>query len=337
MIDWNNVKLDYIKTDKRYTSHYKDGKWDEGALISDEVMHINESACVFQYAQTVFEGLKAYRQKSGDIVLFRPDLNEERFRASCSRLCMPHLRDGQFLEAVNAVVKSNKDFVPPYGVKASLYIRPFMIGSGPVINVVPSKEYEFRVYALPLGSYFDASKSSMKLNLASYDRAAPRGTGAVKAGANYAISFYPLEIAHSAGYNENMYLDAASHTFVEESGGANIIFVDKNGRLIVPKSDTILPSITRRSLVYIAKEYLHVEVEERPVAFKEISDFVECGLCGTAAVLSPVGLVHTENGDVTFADSKNGYGPVLEKLYSTLYGIQKGEIEAPKGWIFKVE
>lgn len=336
-MDWNNVKMEYTKTDKRYTSLYKNGKWDEGRLTDDEVMHINESACVFQYAQTVFEGLKAYRQKNGDVVLFRPDLNEERFRSSCTRLCMPELREGQFIEAVKEVVRANRDFVPPYDVKASLYIRPFMIGSGPVINVVPSSEYEFRVYCLPLGSYFDASKNSMKLNLASYDRAAPHGTGAVKAGANYAISFYPLEIAHSGGYNENMYLDAASHTFVEESGGANIIFVDKNGTLVVPKSDTILPSITRRSLVFIAKEYLHMNVDERPVRFSEIGSFVECGLCGTAAVLSPVGLVHTEKKDIVFENSKNGYGPVLHKLYDTLIGIQKGETQAPEGWIFKVD
>lgn len=335
-IDWNNVGLNYIKTDKRYSAVYRDGKWEEGRLVDDNIMHINESAAVFQYAQTCFEGLKAYRWKDGSVVLFRPDLNEERFFSSCERMCMPLLKKGEFIKAVVETVKANEDAVPPFDANASLYIRPFMIGSGPVINVVPSQEYEFRVFCLPLGSYFDATSNSMKLNLSSYDRAAPHGTGNVKAGANYAISFYPLHIAKDGGFNENIYLDAATRTFVEESGGANIIFVDKDGNLVVPQSDAILPSITRRSLVYIAKEYLGINVDERPVKFSEISSFVECGLCGTAAVISPVGSVHTPNGDITFKNSLKGRGPVLKKLFDTLYGIQKGTVKTPEGWIYKV-
>lgn len=335
-MDWNNVKLEYIKTDKRYSASYKNGVWTENGLIDDNTMHINESAAVFQYAQTCFEGLKAYKQKNGNVVLFRPNLNEERFKTSLKRLCMPELPEGVFIKAIEETVKANANYVPPFDVKASLYIRPFMIGSGPVINVVPSSEYEFRVFCLPLGSYFDGFKNSMKLNLSDYDRAAPRGTGNVKVGANYAISFYPLSIAHSEGFNENVYLDALTHSYIEESGGANIIFVDKDGTLVVPKSDTILPSVTRRSIVYIAKEYLGIKVDERPVELKEIHDFVECGLLGTAAAVSPVGVIHTKKGDITFKNSQNGYGTVLRSLYNTLLGIQKGEIEAPKGWIHRV-
>lgn len=334
--DFEHLTLDYVKTDKRYVSIYKNGEWDSGALVDDEIIHINESAAVFQYAQTIFEGLKAYTTKNGNIVVFRPDLNAERFYNTAERLVMPPFPKDRFVSAVMETVKANKDYVPPYGKKGSLYIRPFMIGSGPVINVVPANEYQFRIFTSPMGSYFDAVSMSMKLNLSDYDRAAPHGTGHVKAGLNYAMSYYAGYTAKKQGFNENMYLDAATHTYVEESGGANIIFVNKDGTLIVPKSDTILPSITRRSLIYIAKEYLNIKVEERPVEFKEIIDFEECGLCGTAAVISPVGSVHTKNGDIVFKDSNHGLGPIMKKLFETYTGIQKEEIEAPRGWLLYI-
>ena len=335
-VDFNNLTLDYVKTDKRYVSVYKNGEWDSGVLTEDNIIHISESAAVFQYAQTIFEGLKAYTTKKGNVVVFRVDLNAERFENTAERLIMPVFPKERFIDAVLKTVKANIDYVPPCDSNGSLYIRPFMIGSGPVINVVPANEYQFRVYTSPMGSYFNAETMSMKLNLSDYDRAAPHGTGHVKAGLNYAMSFYAGYNAKKQGFNENMYLDAATRNYVEESGGANIIFIDKKGTLIVPKSDTILPSITRRSLIYIAKEYLNIKVEERPVKFAEIEDFVECGLCGTAAVLSPVGLVHTHNGDIYFKNSEHGLGPIMKKLYTTYRGIQKEEIEAPKGWLFSV-
>lgn len=332
-IDFSHLTMDYVKTDKRYVSVYRDGKWDEGRLTEDNTVTISESAAVFQYAQTIFEGLKAFRTAKGNIVIFRVDLNADRFITSAERLVMPVFPKERFIDAVIKTVDANRDYVPPFDVKGSLYVRPFMIGSGPVINVVPASEYQFRVYATPLGSYFDATTSSMKLNLSSYDRSAPNGTGHVKAGLNYAMSFYAGYRAKKQGFNENMYLDSRTRTYVEESGGANIIFIAEDGTLVVPQSPTILPSITRRSLIYIAKEYLNMKVDERPVKFSEIENFVECGLCGTAATISPVGLVHTETKDIHFRNSEHGLGEKMRLLFDTYNKIQKEEIEAPKGWL----
>ena len=250
-IDWDNLGFGYVETDYRYLTTYKDGKWDEGGLITDANVVLNECAGVFQYAQTVFEGLKAYYTKDGHIVCFRPDLNAERLNQSCERLVMPTLPEGRFLEAVKEVVKANKDFVPPYGHGASLYIRPYMMGTNSVIGVKPADEYQFRVFTTPVGPYFKGGAKPIKIRITDFDRAAPHGTGHIKAGLNYAMSLYAITDAHEKGYAENMYLDAATRTHVEETGGANFIFITKDGKLVTPKSDSILPSITRRSLMYV--------------------------------------------------------------------------------------
>lgn len=335
-IDWDNLGFGYMETDYRYLSTYKDGKWDEGGLITDSNIVLNECAGVFQYAQTVFEGLKAYYTKDGRIVCFRPDLNATRLNDSAERLVMPKLPEGRFIEAVKVVVKANKDFVPPYGHGASLYVRPYLMGTNPVIGVKPADEYQFRILTTPVGPYFKGGAKPIKIRITDFDRAAPHGTGHIKAGLNYAMSLYAITDAHNEGYAENMYLDAATRTHVEETGGANFIFVTKDGTLVTPKSDSILPSITRRSLMYVAEHYLGMKVEHRPVHVDELKDFAEVGLCGTAAVISPVGLIHTKDGDIHVPAGMDDMGPITKKLYDTLLGIQHCEIEAPEGWIVEI-
>lgn len=332
-IDWENLGFGYIKTDKRFVSYFKDGAWDEGALISDDSIAMSECACVLQYAQTVFEGLKAYTTKNGDIVTFRPDLNAARMEDSARRLEMPPFPAERFVEAVLETVRANADFVPPYGSGASLYIRPFMYGRNAVIGVKPADEYEFRIFTTPVGPYFKGGVKPLTLKVSDFDRAAPHGTGNIKAGLNYAMSLHPIVTAHAEGYDENLYLDAAERTFVEETGGANFLFVTKDKKIVTPKSDSILPSITKRSLLTVAKDYLGLEVEERPVKLSELEAFDECGLCGTAAVISPVGRIDDHGKMIEFKGSSDQPGEVCMKLRETLTGIQLGEIEAPKGWI----
>ena len=336
-LDWSSLGFGYIQTDKRYVSNYKNGSWDEGTLTSDATITISECAGVLQYAQTVFEGMKAYTTEKGQIVVFRPDLNAERMVNSAKRLEMPPFPQDRFVDAVKQVVKANEGYVPPYGSGATLYIRPYMFGSDAVIGVKPANEYQFRIFCTPVGPYFKGGAKPITIRVSDYDRAAPNGTGHIKAGLNYAMSLHAIVEAHEQGYAENMYLDSATRTKVEETGGANFLFVTKDGKVVTPKSSTILPSITRRSLVYVAKEYLGLEVEERPVYFDEVKDFAECGLCGTAAVISPVGKIVDHGKEICLPSGMDEMGPVTKKLYETLTGIQLGRIEAPKGWIQVIE
>lgn len=336
-IDWGNLGFAYMPTDKRFVANYKNGAWDEGTLTSDPNVVLNECACVFQYSQSCFEGLKAYTTEDGHIVTFRPDLNAERMANSARRLEMPAYPEDKFIEAVVKTVEANEAYVPPYGSGATLYIRPYMFGSNAVIGVKPADEYQFRILTTPVGPYFKGGAKPIVIRVSDYDRAAPHGTGHIKAGLNYAMSLYPIMEAHREGFAENMYLDAATRTKVEETGGANFIFVTKDNKVVTPKSGSILPSITRRSLIYVAKEYLGLEVEEREVYFDEVKDFAECGLCGTAAVISPVGKINDHGKEICFPSGMDEMGPVITKLRETLTGIQMGHIKAPDGWIKVVE
>ena len=335
-IDWSSLGFGYMPTDFRYNAEWKDGKWEKGGLTSESTVTISECAGVLQYAQTCFEGLKAYTWKDGSIVAFRPDLNAERLQNSARRLLMPEVPTEMFLEALDETVRANAAYVPPYGSGATLYVRPFLFGSGPVIGVAPAPSYIFRLFCTPVGPYFKAGVKPIKICVSDFDRAAPKGTGHIKAGLNYAMSLYPGDLAHKKGYSETLYLDAKTRTHVEETGGANFIFVTKDGKLVTPKSDTILPSITRRSLVAVAKDYLKMEVEERPVAFEELSSFVEIGLCGTAAVISPIGQIDYDGGSINVPSGMAEIGPMLGKLRSLLTGIQNGDEKAPEGWIRKI-
>ena len=339
-LDWGNLGFSYLPCDYSYVCNFRDGAWEEGYLTNDHTLTLSEDAGIFHYCQEVFEGLKAYTTADGTIVCFRPDLNAQRMADSARRLVMPAFPEDKFVEAVKEVVAANAAWVPPYGSGATLYIRPFMVATGNVIGVKPADEYQFRIFVTPVGPYFKGGDTAVKLTISKYDRAAPRGTGNIKAGLNYAMSLLPVTEAHDAGYAENLYLDSESRTYVEETGGANIMFVDKQGNLVVPQShtDSILPSITRRSLVQVASDVLGMNVIERPVKFDEVlaGDFVECGLCGTAAVISPVGKIEAEGVDVTFPDGVETSGPVMKKLRETLVGIQTCEREDPFGWVVEI-
>ena len=336
-IDWHNLGFGYVKTDKRYVSNFKDGAWDDGALISDDTITISECAGVLQYAQTVFEGLKAYTTEDGHVVCFRPDLNAERLEQSAQRLEMPAFPKDRFVDAIVQTVKANIDYVPPYGSGATLYIRPYMFGTNAVIGVKPADEYQFRVFTTPVGPYFKGGAKPITVRISDFDRAAPHGTGHIKAGLNYAMSLHAIVDAHKQGFAENIYLDSATRTKIEETGGANILFVTKDNKVVTPKSNSILPSITRRSLMVVAKEYLGLEVEEREVYLDEVKDFAECGLCGTAAVISPVGKINDHGKEICFPSGMEEMGTVTKKLYETLTGIQMGRLEAPEGWIKVIE
>lgn len=336
-IDWANLPFGYQVTDKRFVANYKNGAWDAGELTSDATVHISECAGVLQYAQTCFEGLKAYTTKDGRIVTFRPDLNADRMASSCERLEMPVFPKERFVQAVLDTVKANIDWVPPFGSGATLYIRPYMFGSNAVIGVKPADEYQFRILVTPVGPYFKGGVKPIVVRISDLDRAAPHGTGDIKAGLNYAMSLHNIMDAHRKGFAENMYLDPATHTYIEETGGANILFVTKDGKLVTPKSNSILPSITRRSLIQFAKDYLGIEVEERKINKNELADFAECGLCGTAAVISPIGKIVDHGTEINVPSGMEEIGPVLKKLRETLTGIQMGEIKAPEGWIYEIK
>ncbi|MBR1674551.1 MAG: branched-chain amino acid aminotransferase [Eubacterium sp.] len=335
-IDWGSLGFGYMETDVSYVSNFKNGAWDDGVLTDNHTITMSECACVLHYSQSCFEGLKAYTTEDGHIVTFRPDLNAQRMMDTCKRLEMAVFPEERFIDAVEKVVKGNIDWVPPYGSGATLYIRPFMFGSNSVIGVKPADEYQFRILTTPVGPYFKGGAKPIYIRVSDFDRAAPHGTGHIKAGLNYAMSLHAIVDAHKNGFDENMYLDPASRTKVEETGGANMIFI-KGNKFITPKSGSILPSVTRRSLEVVAKDYLGMEVEEREVYLEELDGFDECGLCGTAAVISPVGKINDHGRDICFPSGMEEMGPTTKKLYDTLTGIQMGRIEAPKGWIKVIE
>ena len=335
-MDWGNIGFAYHTTDQRYVADYKDGQWQEGYMTGDATIVLNECAGILQYCQEVFEGLKAYTTADGSIVTFRPDLNAERMIDSAKRMEMPRVPKERFIEAVEKVVAANAAWVPPYGSGATLYIRPYMYASSPVIGVKPAEEYQFRLFCTPVGPYFKGGAKPITLCVSDFDRAAPHGTGHIKAGLNYAMSLHANVTAHANGFDENLFLDPGTRTYVEETGGANFLFVTKDREIVTPLSDSILPSITRRSLLYVAEHYLGLKVTQRKVKLSELSEFAECGLCGTAAVISPVGKIVDHGKDICFPSGMDEMGPVTKQLYDTLTGIQMGTIEAPEGWIHKI-
>ncbi|MGB5823445.1 MAG: branched-chain amino acid aminotransferase [Proteocatella sp.] len=331
-LDWSNLGFSYLKTDFRYVSRFKDGKWDDGALVEDNRLYIEECATALHYGQQSFEGLKAYTTKDGKVQLFRPDQNAKRMNDSCDRLLMPHIPVEKFIDACVQVVKANMKWVPPYGSGATLYLRPMIIGVGENIGVSPAPEYIFAIFCMPVGAYFKGGMSPVNFITSEFDRAAPHGTGAAKVGGNYAGSLYPHKVAVEQGFADCIYLDPATHTKIEEVGAANFFGITKDNKFVTPKSPSILPSITKYSLMHLAKEYLGMEVEERDVFIDNIDEFAEAGACGTAAVISPIGgISHAGKLHVFFSETE--VGPVTRKLYETLTGIQFGEVKAPEGWL----
>jgi branched-chain amino acid aminotransferase len=336
-IDWSKLGFTYTKTDLRYVSIWKDGKWDDGKLVEDNNLSISESSTSLHYGQQCFEGLKAYRTKSGKIQLFRPDENAKRINTSCKRILMPEIPIEKFIDACLQVVKANIAYVPPYETGATLYLRPYVIGIGDNLGVKTSNEFLFGVFCCPVGPYFKGGMAPVNFMIAEdYDRAAPNGTGAVKVGGNYAASMLAHEIAKEKGFADCIYLDPATHTKIEEVGAANFFGITKDNVFVTPSSPSILPSITKFSLLYLAKEYLKMEVEERDVLINNLDEFKEAGACGTAAVITPIGGIEF-NGKLHVFHSKTEVGPITKKLYDTLYGIQFGDVESPKGWIVEVK
>ncbi|MCT4617974.1 MAG: branched-chain amino acid aminotransferase [Marinisporobacter sp.] len=335
-IDWNNLGFSYIKTDLRYVSRWKDGQWDEGKLVEDNKLSISEASTALHYGQQCFEGLKAYRTKQGKIQLFRPDRNANRLNDSCKRILMPEIPVEKFIDACIQVVKANEHYVPPYGTGATLYLRPFVIGVGNNVGVKPAPEYIFCIFCVPVGPYFKGGMNPVNFIVSEYDRAAPFGTGAAKVGGNYAGSLYPHELAAEKGFADCIYLDPMTHTKIEEVGAANFFGITKDNKFVTPKSPSILPSITKYSLLHVAKEYLNMEVEERDVHIDNLDEFKETGACGTAAVITPIGGIQYK-GELHVFHSETEVGPVTKKLYDTLYGIQFGDVEAPEGWIVEVK
>jgi branched-chain amino acid aminotransferase len=331
-LDWAKLSFSYIKTDFRYISHWKDGTWDEGKLVTENTLTISEGSTALHYGQQCFEGLKAYTRADGHIQLFRPDRNAARMADTCDRLLMPRVSTEKFVDACLQVVRANERFVPPYGTGATLYIRPFVIGVGDNIGVRPAPEYIFGVFCIPVGPYFKGGLSPVNFSVSTYDRAAPRGTGAVKVGGNYAASLLPHEEAARHGFADCIYLDPATHTKIEEVGAANFFGITRDNKFVTPLSPSILPSVTKYSLIHVAKEYLGMGVEERDVYIDKIDEFVEAGACGTAAVITPIGGIEI-NGKLHVLHSETEVGPVTKKLYETLVGIQYGDVKAPKGWI----
>lgn len=333
-LDWTNLGFAYRDLPYSYNEEFKDGKWQNGGLTTDSTLTFNEAAEDLHYGQEVFEGMKAYRTEDGRIQLFRPDMNAKRFTNSAKRLVMEPYPEDKFVEAVKEVVKANADFVPPYGSGGSLYIRPFMVGTEPLVGVSPSSTYTFHIYATPVGAYIKGLHP-MPYMVSKYDRAAYAGTGQAKTAGNYAGSLLAAKEAKDNGFAGELYLDPRQHKYVDEFGGANFYAIGKDGKFYTPKSHSILPSITKKSILQIAKD-LGLDPSETNIDVNDLDEYTEAGAMGTAAVISPVGSL-TNNGKKHVFYSETEPGPVTQKLYDTLFGIQSGDVEDKYGWVVPVE
>ena len=335
-IDWDNLGFSYMDLPYRYRAYWKDGKWYKSGLEEDANITMNEGSPCLHYGQETFEGTKAYRTKDGHVQLFRPDRNAERMQNSCKRLMMPQVPTDMFINACKTVVKANEEFVPPYGTGATLYLRPLMIGVGDNIGVHPASEYIFTIFAMPVGNYFKGGMTPTKFLISAYDRAAHKGTGASKVGGNYAASLMPGDIAHKEGFSDCIYLDPLHHEKIEEVGSANFFAITKDGKFITPKSPSILPSVTKFSLLYLAEHRFNMPVEQGDIYINDLDDIAEAGACGTAAVISPIAGFQIGDKYHEFY-SETEVGPVTKKLYDELTGIQFGDRPAPEGWIVRVD
>ncbi len=334
-IDWENFGFGYIKTDYNLRTTYRDGKWGEIERSDSEFINLHISSPCLHYGVQAFEGLKAFRGADGKIRLFRPDENAKRMIKSANRLCIPAPDEQMFIDACVEVVRLNERFVPPYGTGESLYIRPLILGTGAVLGVHPAHEVNFMIFVSPVGAYFKGGMQLIKVVVnREFDRAAPRGTGAVKCGGNYAASLLPGEIAEEMGYSNVLYLDAKEHKYIEECGAANFFGI-KDGCYITPDSPSVLPSITNLSLRQLAAD-MGLKVEQRSVLYSEIDSFDECGACGTAAVISPIGSIFDPASDreVSYGDNVGSY---CKKMYERLQDIQYGRCEDTHGWCVVVE
>ena len=336
-IDWANLKFGYMPTDYNVRCYYRNGKWGEIEVSSSDIINIHMAATALHYGQEAFEGMKAFRCPDGKVRAFRIKDNAERLQSTCRGILMPELSTELFEDMVKKVVKLNERFVPPYESGASLYIRPLLIGTGAQVGVHPANEYLFMIFVSPVGPYFKGGFATNDyVIIREYDRAAPLGTGRYKVGGNYAASLAANKMAHDAGYASEFYLDAKEKKYIDECGAANFFGI-KDGKYITPKSSSILPSITNRSLQQLAKD-LGMEVEVRPIPEEELSTFEEAGACGTAAVISPIRKIDDLENHKSYVISKDGKpGPWSEKLYTHLRAIQYGTEPDVHGWTTVIE
>jgi len=334
-IDWKSLGFSYMDTRCHIRYVWRDGAWDKGELVADPYLKMHIAATCLHYGQEAFEGLKAFRCKDGKVRVFRPQANGDRMFNTARRTCMAPVPEALFVDAVKRVVKENEDYVPPFGTGGSMYIRPLLIGTGAQIGVAPAKEYTFLVMVMPVGPYYTGGLKPVRaLVVDEYDRAAPHGMGDVKVGGNYAASLYAHESAKHAGYPVELYLDAKTHTLIEEFATSNFIGIKPDGTYVTPDSHSVLPSVTNNTLKQIAAD-LGMKVETRPVPFEEIETFSEIAACGTAVVVTPVCEI-TRGNKVFQISDPNGCGPVLQKLYNTVQGIQYGELPDKHGWCIEV-
>ena len=336
-VKWAELDFSYKCVPYRFHAYWKNGSWDEGKLVKENKIPIDEGATCIHYGQQCFEGMKAQRSKDGRILLFRPRENAKRFQKSARRLLISEVPKDLFMKGVTEAVEANKEYVPPYGYGAALYIRPLLIGIGENLGVKPAPEYLFLVFVTPVGPYFKAGFNPISMKVETYfDRAAAHGIGGAKAGGNYSASLLPSKLAREEGFNDAVYLDPIEHKYFEESGISNVFFVFKNGKLATPNSDAILNSITRRSIVQVAREDFNLIMEERRIHVDEIIEMTEAGACGTAAVITPIGSLGYNNKIYKFyADGKEP-GPVTTRLYKQLTALQVGDIEDTRGWLEEV-
>ncbi|MEM4247882.1 MAG: branched-chain amino acid aminotransferase [Candidatus Nanoarchaeia archaeon] len=332
-IDWSSLGFEYMPVDRHIRYTWEDGKWNSGKLLKKHEITMPIAATCLHYGQECFEGLKAFKWKDGSINVFRPYENAKRLNRSAERILCPEVPPELFMEAISRVIKANIDYVPPYGTRGSLYIRPLLIGTSPIIGVAPSKKYEFIVLVIPVGNYYKGGISPVKAVVSDkFDRCAPHGTGDVKVGGNYAASLYQAKKAKELGFPIVLYPDPRTRTFVDEFGTSNFIAIDKNGRYVTPLSDSVLPSITNMSLMQLAQD-MGIQVERRQIRIEELSDFLEVGACGTAVVITPVSEIHWGEKVFKFGEQ---CGTTLKKLYDKLTGIQYGEEPDIHSWLVKI-
>ena len=334
-IDWANLGFGFSEVNCHIRYVWRDGKWSEGEFIKKPEITMHIGASCLHYGQECFEGMKAFRQKDGKIVVFRPEENAKRMARTAERCVMPAVPVDMFVEAVDKVVRANEEYVPPYGTGGSLYIRPLLIGTGPQIGVAPAKEFTFMVIVMPVGAYYKGGLKPVRaVILDDWDRAAPLGMGDVKVGGNYAASLYAHEKAKREGWPVELYLDAKTHQYVEEFSTSNFLGITKDGTYVTPDSRSVLPSITNLSLMQCAED-LGWKVERRPIPYTEIKDFAEVAACGTAVVVTPVWEI-TRGDDIIVISDKDAVGEHLQKLYETVQGIQYGVLEDVHGWCHEV-
>lgn len=336
-LDFANLDFRYRKMDANIRCYFRDGKWGELEKHTEDNFELSIAATSIHYGQSVFEGLKVFETKSGDIVCFRPVENAKRMRKSAEKLFMEPVPEDIFIKAVEEAVKANKRFIPPYGSNASLYIRPILIGVSPHIGLKPSEDYLFMVMVTPVGPYFKGGLSPVKMMVVEdLDRAAPFGVGDIKAAGNYAAGLRGSMRAKKNGYTDVIYLDAKERKYIDESGPANFIAIMKDGTYVTPSSSSILASITNDTLRTVASKEFGWKVEARPLSIEEIDNFEETGCCGTAAIITPVGTINHKGKDYTFCNDGKEAGPKISKLYNYLHQLQYGEIEDKYGWLHKI-